>query len=153
VLAIDDVRIIAPTEISAEDATKAGYSSRAKLFFELDKYEKGELYRVQFHFAGTDPRAALRADDRLTTDELTALEARLTRMDRANRNGPWTRATLQLIADNPHTRAADLAAHINQEKPPFKRNVRKLKELGLTESLEVGYRLSPRGRTLLRHLR
>ena len=28
---------------------------------------------------------------------------------------------------------------------PFKRNVRKLKELGLTESLEVGYRLSPRG--------
>jgi ribosomal protein S19E (S16A) len=27
--------------------------------------------------------------------------------------------------------------------------VRKLKELGLTESLEVGYRLSPRGRALL----
>lgn len=28
--------------------------------------------------------------------------------------------------------------------------VRQLKELGLTESLEVGYRLSPRGRALLR---
>ena len=28
----------------------------------------------------------------------------------------------------------------------FKRDVRKLKELGLTESLPVGYRLSPRGR-------
>ena len=27
----------------------------------------------------------------------------------------------------------------------FKRDVRKLKELGLTESLEIGYRLSPRG--------
>jgi hypothetical protein len=31
----------------------------------------------------------------------------------------------------------------------FKRDVRKLKELGLTESLEVGYRLSPRGAALL----
>jgi len=32
---------------------------------------------------------------------------------------------------------------------PFKANVRKLKALGLTESLEVGYRLSPRGEALL----
>jgi hypothetical protein len=30
--------------------------------------------------------------------------------------------------------------------------VRKLKELGLTESLLVGYRLSPRGRALLDQL-
>lgn len=34
----------------------------------------------------------------------------------------------------------------------FKPRVRQLKELGLTESLEVGYRLSPRGRAVLRHL-
>lgn len=33
--------------------------------------------------------------------------------------------------------------------PLFKRRVRQLKELGLTESLEVGYRLSPRGRAVL----
>jgi hypothetical protein len=32
---------------------------------------------------------------------------------------------------------------------PFKLDVRKLKELGLTESLPVGYRLSPRGEFLL----
>lgn len=31
----------------------------------------------------------------------------------------------------------------------IKRDVRKLKALGLTESLEVGYRLSPRGRAYL----
>ena len=36
-----------------------------------------------------------------------------------------------------------------RERHPFKTDVRKLKELGLTESLEVGYRLSPRGRALL----
>jgi hypothetical protein len=35
------------------------------------------------------------------------------------------------------------------ELQPFKLNVRKLKALGLTESLEVGYRLSPRGAAFL----
>jgi hypothetical protein len=49
-------------------------------------------------------------------------------------------------------RAEDLAASIGREKLPFKRDVRKLKELGLTESLLVGYRLSPRGRALLDQL-
>lgn len=33
---------------------------------------------------------------------------------------------------------------LGQERTPFKRRVRRLKELGLTESLRVGYRLSPR---------
>ena len=35
------------------------------------------------------------------------------------------------------------------DRPAFKLNVRKLKALGLTESLEVGYRLSPRGAAFL----
>jgi hypothetical protein len=48
--------------------------------------------------------------------------------------------------------AADLAALLGREKHPFKRDVRKLKELGLTESMPVGYRLSPRGRALLEAL-
>lgn len=34
-------------------------------------------------------------------------------------------------------------------RPTVKAGVRKLKELGLTESLAVGYRLSPRGAALL----
>src|SRR4051794_28967011 len=33
--------------------------------------------------------------------------------------------------------------------PEFKRDVRKLKERGLTESLAIGYRLSPRGEAVL----
>ncbi len=56
---------------------------------------------------------------------------------------------LELIADQPATLAADLAAQVGREKLPFKRDVRKLKELGLTESLPTGYRLSPRGRAFL----
>jgi hypothetical protein len=49
-------------------------------------------------------------------------------------------------------RAADLAAAAGRERHPFKTDVRKLKALGLTESLEVGYRLSPRGLALLARL-
>lgn len=57
-----------------------------------------------------------------------------------------------MIRDRPAVRAPDLAASVGRETLPFKRDVRKLKELGLTESLEVGYRLSPRGATVVRHL-
>ena len=53
---------------------------------------------------------------------------------------------LDLIARRPATRAPDLAAELARDTAPFKADVRKLKELGLTESLERGYRLSPRGR-------
>jgi hypothetical protein len=40
-----------------------------------------------------------------------------------------------------------------RERLEFKRDVRKLKELGLTLSLEVGYELSPRGRAFVRGAR
>ena len=56
--------------------------------------------------------------------------------------GPWTYEVLQAIADNPGLRAPDIAASFGRETLPFKRDVRKLKELGLTISLEVGYELS-----------
>jgi hypothetical protein len=107
------------------------------------------VYRVDFHHAGADPREALRQADRLSEEELAGLRARLERLDLAAHDGPWTIATLRLIGDQPGVRAAELAAAAGRERLPFKADVRKLKELGLTESLEVGYRLSPRGRALL----
>jgi hypothetical protein len=45
--------------------------------------------------------------------------------------------------------AADLAETLGRQRMPFKLDVRKLKELGLTESLRPGYRLSPRGESVL----
>ena len=63
--------------------------------------------------------------------------------------GDWTYAVLRAIAENPGLRAPDLAASFGRETAPFKRDVRKLKELGLTESLEIGYRISPRGQAVL----
>ena len=74
---------------------------------------------------------------------------RLDRLDRASRHGPWTAPVLRAIADGPGVRAADLAAGFGRDRDPFKLDVRKLKELGLTESLRPGYRLSPRGRAVL----
>ena len=41
------------------------------------------------------------------------------------------------------TCAADLAVSFGRETAPFKIDVRKLKNLGLTLSLPVGYQLSP----------
>ena len=60
-------------------------------------------------------------------------------------------AVLDVIRRRPATRAADLAAEeFGRERDPFKIDVRKLKNLGLTHSLDVGYELSPRGAEYLR---
>ena len=85
----------------------------------------------------------------MTEDGWAELARRLARLDRASHHGPWTMTALGLIRDRPGVRAGDLAAAVGRDRASFKVDVRKLKELGLTESLEVGYRLSPRGRALL----
>lgn len=76
---------------------------------------------------------------------MATIDARLERLDRASSHGPWTMATLELIGRRPRTRAPDLAEEMGRERDPFKIDVRKLKNLGLTQSFDVGYALSPRG--------
>jgi hypothetical protein len=110
---------------------------------------EGTLYRIAFHLKGPDTRIALREQADLSTEDVRGIDEGLARMDR---DGPWTLSTLKLISEQPGRRAADLATVMGSETLPFKLRVRKLKELGLTESLEVGYRLSPRGRAFLNHL-
>ena len=149
VLAIASVEPIPVSAVSREDAVRAGFASRAALLKAFPRKPGSRLYRVEFSVAGPDPRIALRNNPKLEPAEREAIEARLARMDRSSAIGPWTHQTLELIARRPETRAGDLAAQLQQERLPFKANVRKLKALGLTESLEVGYRLSPRGRAYL----
>jgi hypothetical protein len=148
-LAIDSVEPVDRGAITASDAARAGHASLDELFGELDARGDAQIWRIELHWAGDDPRRLLREQADLDGAELERLRARLERFDSASRHGPWTRATLELIAARPETRAEDLAASVGREKLPFKRDVRKLKELGLTESLLVGYRLSPRGRAVL----
>jgi hypothetical protein len=61
--------------------------------------------------------------------------------------------TIRLIAANDAVRAPDLAERVGMDVPRFKRRIRQLKGLGLTISLDVGYRLSPRSRAFLRQSR
>ena len=98
---------------------------------------------------GEDPRVALRSDDRLTDADVAEIDSRLDRLDRASSHGAWTMQTLDLVRRRPHTRAPDLAAEVGRERDPFKLDVRKLKNLGLTISHPVGYELSPRGMAYL----
>jgi hypothetical protein len=138
--------------ISDADARRAGYESRDALLSDLDRRDEGGLYRVELGALRSDPRVALRQSVPSTSAERASLLERLRRLDGRSAQGPWTRRTLELVRAHPGVRAADLARRLNQETPHFKVNVRKLKSLGLTESLEVGYRLAPRGSSLLRWL-
>jgi hypothetical protein len=128
-----------------KDAKPAGYADVAALTADIPGRPEDPLFRIEVAYAGADPRIALRAQDALSETDLAELLGRLDRMDRG-RHGPWTRTVLDLIAAKPAVRAGDLFAEAGYpDMLSFKRDVRRLKELGLTESLEVGYRLSPRG--------
>ena len=125
-----------------------GFADRAALRRWTDQRGAGTLYRIGIRLAGPDPRVALRAAADLTDAELAALEQKLDRMDRAAPE-PWTRAVLGQIRDRPAIVSTELAAAAGQPRDYYKLRVRRLKALGLTESLEIGYRLSPRGAAYL----
>jgi hypothetical protein len=148
-LQIVEVRPIEDDDITQADAMRAGYASRQALREDLASRTEGVLYRVELGALGPDPRVALRARDSLSDDELGAIRAKLAKLDKSAPGGPWTRRVLELIRDQPAVRAGDICKVVGMERLPFKANVRKLKALGLTESLEVGYRLSPRGEAVL----
>jgi hypothetical protein len=151
VIAFESVEAIDRREITDADAVAAGFAGRDELLGFVDRRATGTVYRIRLRVAGSDPRVALR--ETLPDEaQLREIERRLSRLDRASRHGPWTRAVLQTIHDQPEVRAADLAPQLGRERLPFKLDVRKLKELGLTESLPRGYRLSPRGHAVLERL-
>ncbi|WP_433303341.1 hypothetical protein ACQP2F_11745 [Actinoplanes sp. CA-030573] len=142
---------VAVSSLSAADARRAGAASLAALRQGLDRVRPDRpVYRIGLRYAGADPRQALRESipDPAEIDEIIRW---LDRLDRASATGPWTRATLLLIDELPAVRAPDLAQRMGRDTPAFKQNVRKLKERGLTESLDIGYRLSARGAAVLDH--
>jgi hypothetical protein len=152
VVAIDSVDVLAECKLTDTDALSAGHPDRLALVKALSRYGDGDIHRIRLHVAGPDPRIALRERADLTADEVTEIRMKLSRMDGRSSFGPWTQQTLRMIAEQPGVRAPDLASSVGRETKPFKVDVRKLKDLGLTESLPVGYRLSPRGRAFLRHI-
>ena len=134
--------------LTEDDARGAGMASLVALRKANERGRGAQLYRIGVAYDRPDERVTLRA---ALPDpaELAEIAATLDRMDLGRRTGPWTRTILRLIEANPAVRAPDLAASLGRETKPFKLDVRKLKELGLTHSLDIGYELSPRGQAFL----
>ena len=148
VLKFETVEPVARAGITGRDALRAGFPSAEALKRDLGGDDGRRIYRIAFRRAGDDPRIELRSRPDLDAAAIADLRKRLDRYDAAAA-APWTERSLKLIADCPGLRAADLAQRLRFDKDKFKINVRKLKDLGLTESLDVGYRLSPCGKAFL----
>ena len=151
VLGIDSVKVVTEKQITERDARAAGFASKKELLADL--YDRDEdIYRIGVHWVGEDPRKALRSNDRLSSNEIDEIIEKLKKLDQNSQRGNWTHLYLQMIHDQPNTHAKILAESIGLTIPTFKPWVRKLKALGLTESLRPGYRLSPRGKRVLEAL-
>lgn len=152
VVAIDAVTEIgAPDLLTEADALACGEKDLASLLKWLGKRPDDRIFRVDLHYAGADPRWELR--DRLPDEaELAQIAHALARLDAAKVSGPWTRQILEWIRHHPAVVSTVLATLLDRELQPMKTDIRKLKALGLTISLDVGYRLSPRGQAYLDRL-
>jgi hypothetical protein len=152
VLQVDTVDRMSAGAITEEEARSAGFASRDELLGFMSSGPAGpvspdtEVWRVALHYGGDGDRVDIALDDKLTPEDVEKLARRLERL------GDWTVPTLRLIGRRPRVAASVLAAGLGRERDPFKVDVRKLKRLGLTQSFEVGYEISPRGRALLDRL-
>lgn len=149
---VTGIEPVVEDELTEDDAARAGFDDLAALLKWTRAKGEGDLYRIGIRLAGPDPRIELRQQDQLTAEDAAALDAKLDRMDRAA-DRPWTRETLAQIDRRPGIVSTELAAEQGLPRDQFKIRVRRLKALGLTESLEVGYHLSPRGAAYLRRRR
>jgi len=151
IIEVESIDEITDADVTDDDARRAGHANSQALLSDLPVRPGIPLYRIVFHVVNEpDPRAALAADAELTLDDVADISRRLERLDRASSHGAWTQSVLEAVAANPGRRALDLAALFGRETQPFKTDVRKLKNLGLTISLRIGYELSPRGQAYLR---
>ena len=146
VLEVDALAIVTTKSITAKDAEAAGFESRETLLAYLGELgpldDTTEIYRVVLHHGGDGDRVGLALEADLDAAAVETITKKLARMDAVS---PWTKKTLAIIDKNPRIAASKLAAKLGRETLPFKVDVRKLKKLGLTQSFEVGYEISPRG--------
>ncbi len=155
---IGQLEIVSVEQISESDlddtaARNAGFDTAEELVDSLRSGPDRTLFRIRVAFAGEDPRIALRQRSRLSTDEVASLGRPSPRMDRTvDDHRLECVALLRLLEQNEGVRAPDLADGLGVETKWFKARIRRLKAHGLTESLPVGYRVSPRGRAALRRL-
>ena len=151
VVLIGDIAIVDISALSESDASSAGFPTLEALREMLGPDDGTLVYRIELTGLEPDERVGLRGEASLSDADWHALTLRFARWDKTAPG--YFPSILRAIGAHPEVRAADLAAKAGVETPKFKQDVRKLKELGLTESLEIGYRLSPRGEAVLEKLR
>ena len=148
VVEIDSIKAVDPARITDAAARRAGAADADEIRTILAR-RAGTHYRIAFHFVGPIRGSSSAPPTACPTRPGPTWRPSSTGSTGRPSAAPWTVATLRLIGDRPEVAAADLAAAVGRERLPFKADVRRLKELGLTESLRPGYRLSPRGAGLL----
>lgn len=145
---IDDIHAVDESKVCEADAIQAGFPNREELLDSLGD-NTGMIFRIHVSFHGDDPRIELRAKTELTETEFLKLQNKVSRLDQFSTYGPWTKKVLLTIKAHPSVRAVEIAKLTSFEKDWLKINIRKLKNLGLTISHEIGYEVSARGKVFL----
>ncbi|MFD3593544.1 hypothetical protein ACFWU5_12515 [Nocardia sp. NPDC058640] len=151
IITVDRIDTIDPNHITDVDVHAAGAGSVDEIVSSFRGSEDNPVFRIGLSWVGPDPRSASAAQTTLSPVEFSEVADALQRLDSHGRPGPWTMRLLDLISEHPGVRAAELAMRTREDKDKLKRDVRKLKNLGLTLSLSTGYRLSARGVTYMAH--
>jgi len=148
-IVVDKIHETRLDDITPALAKRCGFPSLADLL-KTAKHGPGErVFVIDFHYDGKTARSRPNTDVFSAVEIAELVPPRLEAMDRRSKSGAWTLATLRAIEARPGVLAAKLARSLGRPRDEFKRDVRKLKNLGLTSSLEVGYRLTPKGEALL----
>jgi hypothetical protein len=145
---IVDITTMDEDKITANDVLNAGFESKGKLLQSLRQNHSANIYKIEVRYHSADPRIELR-EQNLTNEKYAVLKEKLMRLDKYSKQGDWTRTVLLIIKDNPHLHTIGIARLTGFEKEWLKLNIRKLKNLGLTISHNVGYELSPLGKTFV----
>ena len=152
VVEVNAVERVTIADITERDAQAGGFASRAELLAYMAPVAKTKVtdatpvFRVAFVHGGDGDRVAIALETKLDAEALAELQRRV---ERLVREGKWGRKVMELIEKYPRIAASQLALKLKRETEPFKIDVRKLKKLGLTQSFEVGYEVSPRGKKFL----
>jgi len=143
---IGEIETVNENDISEKDVLNAGFTNRKQLLKSSARNRTGTIFKISVNYHSEDPRMKLREQTELTEQELTILKESVQRLDKFSKQGSWTSKVLLAIKDNPNHPAIGITKLTGFEKEWLKRNIRKLKNLGLTISHTTGYEISPLGR-------
>ena len=152
-LRIISINKVEYSQITEDEIVQAGYTNRKELDKELAFKDKGDIYKIDFNLERADPRIELRENTKISTDEMNEVIGKLKRYDTSGKIKNWTFKVLEIVDSEPGNFAIEYSTKLGFEKEWFKLNIRKLKNLGLTISLTDGYKISPRGKVVLKELK